>query len=217
MKVSMKNIIIITITTLILTSCGSVFIPCESELPQNEIKTTLMPVETGNKWVFKQYVINRDSTVDEKGQKIIEIAGLDSMYFKDEDLNKLPLRVYRYKENGTIVQDFTYLKCPDGVILCRSYGYAPKEIAIGRTLPENPSAGWEDPRDGSAAWDGPVDIAVEAGTFECWYTTYEDPFIPKRLLREYYSKGVGLVKTEMMNWKYRVLYKTELISYNIND
>jgi hypothetical protein len=200
---------------LLMQSCEIYFFPCVSEKHPDQIETKLMPVKTGNKWSYTISYYEKGKVASTK-EMTLEIAGLDSVYYKDTDLHKHGLLIYRFKTNGRMNTRYGYLKCDDGVAYVKEYGYSPRELESGRTYPNEIHAGWKDPRDNEIEWSGTEKVTVPAGTFECWACEYYDKEDPKILIREYYSKGVGLVKSQFMNWKRTIQSTNELTSYSVN-
>lgn len=211
----MKKILLLFFAIALLSSCSSVFIPCHTDMPPESFKTTTMPISTGNSWNYTYTKINREGEVTKTVKTVREIGGLDTLFYKDANLDKRNVTVYKIKIDNKIAKNFYYMKCEEGVTLIRCYEYAPDEIGYGRTIPDNPADKWEDPRYADSKWAGPEKVTTPAGEFDCWVCTFEDPFVKKKFIREYYAEGVGLVKTEWMNWKYRVLEKIELTDYTI--
>ena len=82
-----------------------------------------------------------------------------------------------------------------------------------KTIPENPLKGWEDPRNEDVIWKDKIEVTVPAGTFECWYCQWRDK--QWDVHREYYAKGVGLVKSERYTRRGTLLSKFELVSYEL--
>ncbi len=213
----MKNkyaIHIITLT-LLLSSCQTAFIPCVDESADPEsIQSKLMPVKTGNKWIYDVNLFEKKAIVS-TDKKTLEIGKIDSVYYMDDDYNKHYVPIYRIIDNGHPNTMYGYIKCSDGVIFAKEFGYSPRELEEGRTLPDNVVPDWEDPRCSKVRWWGPVKVTVPAGTFECWACDYTDRFDQKVLRCEYYSVGVGLVKVEYMSWKRTVQSNMELTTYTL--
>ncbi len=203
------------VITIIFPSCEVYFVPCTNDIHPDKIKTTLMPVSTGNHW---EYTINafEKGKVTETNGMTLEIGGLDSVYYKDRELKRHSVMIYRVRKNGVTNTRWGYLKCENGAALVKEYGYSPGELELGRTLPDNVAPGWEDPRNDDVVWSGPEQITVPAGTFECWACEFTDLDDPKIIVREYYSKGVGLVRSQYMNWKKTIQRSMELVSYKVN-
>lgn len=208
-------ILLICVIFIFMQSCEIYFYPCVSDKHPDLIETKLMPVKTGNKWSYTVSYYEKGKVVS-TNEMTLEIAGLDSVYYKDTDLHKHNLLIYRIKTDGRMNTRYGYLKCDDGVAFVKEYGYSPKELEEGRTLPNDVTAGWVDPRDKDIQWSGPETVTVPAGTFECWACEFYDKKDPKILTREYYSKGVGLVKTQFMNWKRTIQSTNVLTSYSVN-
>lgn len=208
-------VIMLAASVIFFQSCEIYFIPCTSDKNPEEIKTILMPVKTGNKWEYNVNTFEKGTVTETTGMEL-EISDLDEVYYKDTDLKKHFVKIYRVKRDGVTNTRWGYLKCEDGAALVKEYGYSPKELEAGRTLPDNIKDGWIDPRDEDIKWSGPEKVTVPAGTFDCWACEFPDRDNPKILIREYYSKGVGLVKSQSMNWKRTIQKTIELTTYKVN-
>ncbi len=212
----MKSAYWIIIITILLTACSSVrFRPCPSDKEQTEITTTMMPVAAGNKWVYQEY-IPKENTEDNPGKRTIEIGELQTLKY-EKGGEKNDISVYSIYYNGDKNKFFYYLKCEDGAILVETYSRFPNTIYKGRTIPENPSKEFKDPFNPDIRWRGPETVETPAGTFECWVCEWLDRDLVRKRHREYYSRGVGMVKSEIYTYQKKLIARMELESYEIKE
>ena len=101
---------------------------------------------------------------------------------------------------------YFYIENPDG---CEKYLYKNNGISYQRKYKDNPFLHESDSLDQSKLiCMGTINIIVPAGRFNCWWFESEDGKI-----REYYSKGIGLVKMEMLKENFKD-YNTVMVLTN---
>ncbi len=212
----MKHIIIIILTLIALNSCTNTFIPCQSESKPGQAVTSLMPVAEGNEWIYERHAYDLKGNVTDSSRRDVKIGPPDTLFYKDDNLDKQYVHAYRVISNGNPVI-YSYIVCGQGAIYVEEYGYSPGEIFTGRTIPNDIQNGWVDPRNEDIVWKGPVKVTVPAGTFDCWVCEFVLHKNQKSIYREYYSRGIGLVKVEELNRKDRILATLELTKYNLRE
>ena len=212
----MKRTVWFIMILAIMTACSTMrFQPCRTDKKPSEIETEMLPVTTGNKWVYQEYV-PKENTEDNPGRRTIEIGELDTLKY-EKGGSKHDIAVYRLHFNGVKNKYFAYLKCEDRVILAETYSRFPNTIYRGRTIPENPEKGWKDPLNSDVHWRGPETVETPAGTFECWVCEWLDRDLVRKRHREYYSRGVGMVKSEIYTYQKKLIARMELESYDLKE
>ena len=188
------------------------YIPCVNEFGTAANDTRLMPINNGNKWVYKEMTYDNKGNPEDSSIRTIEIGPLDTIMYQGPE-DKHPLEAYPIVVNKMRSKQFFYVKCAEGAVYSSTYNPDSDVLYTGYTIPDDISPGWKDPRDPDAEWEGPVEINVPAGTFECWHRDNEAR--GGNVRREYYAMNIGLVKVEIY-YKNRFLRaEMELDSYEL--
>jgi hypothetical protein len=182
-----KNLIILVLLYLFYGCSPLKFIkPCISINPQEDIFTTIIPVNEGNKWVYRytQNKVNKKVTYS--------IEGLKEIFYNDST-GKKTLKAYKIIVENDIKDNYDnqsqnyYLKCDDAVqMITLNNDRLIKSIFI---TPEQPQIVNDSIYNtiSSNVWKYPVTVTVPAGTFKC--------YVRKNPTSEmFFCQGVGMVK-----------------------
>lgn len=199
---------------LLILGCSQTFIPCTSGEINLDAKTLMMPVKTGNTWLYDEFEFSLGGDVLNKRERAIEIGGIDTVIYQDKNGTK-EAYIFSILMNDVKLEYYGYLKCSDGAVFVTINKVGQyRQLVSGRTIPNEPAVNWIDPKDDKVLWRGKDTITVPAGTFECWYCEWLDE--QWNIRREYYAKGVGLVKSERFTKHRTLLGKMELVKYIVD-
>ena len=225
------KLILITIVTIVLCSCGSTKLGiCIPSRNPELIETTTMPVKAGYNWTYK--VSTQTGSFDTSWTFKMSIGNLDTIFY-DTEKGSIPVPAYPYSADdvlfGSLIKDSYYIKCDNEVLDVNCDSIKKKHIIHMNTIPEQFDSNWTDARDPEIKWVGPVRFISRFGFLTC--RVLEQPF-PKDMVKEYvehgadaslfknpyirifYSKGIGLVKVEMYQPGNQLVLKAEIQDYS---
>ena len=230
----LKSTCLTVILGILLFSCTSVInLPCVQHERPDLIKTTIIPVKIGNFW---KYLVHRsDNSPD--SYNTTSITGMDTLFYNDESGSKSVV-AYKIDLSSTSTSltnnymQFYYLVCDSNVIMVKSdETKLIRGWAVLNVFPENPQIGKIDFVNNKAWWKGTEEITTKFGKLSCYVwekiETAEKVHFNNSgpnlkiikadytITRLYFSKGIGLVKTEIFDKKGRLNTSTELDSYQL--
>ena len=215
----------ILLVFLFIAGCSIVkFIPCSTDVNPNSFKSGIIPLDSGNFWVYK---------VETKGKptyfQTVVIGGIDTIYYKGEN-GLTPILGYKvnFKSGfspSSSNQIFYYIKCQEKVTLVKCDPKNPKFIIEPMNeLLENPKIGDISPYD-KAEWVGIDSIETTYGILKCnvqskkLYIPISDVNnIPLDVVTKdklFFHKGIGLIRTLSLNRFNDIITNMELINYRV--
>lgn len=205
-----------------LNSCMSLlYNPCLTTQDPDKIDNQMMPIKTGNYWVY-QFKSNKTDTTFKIKYEIGEKV-------KIKVPRKFKIKytyVYKVIINGE-ESDLVYFKC-DGMTSLATLNS--NGLEVHNTFLENPRKRDDDPLWYKYYWYWYTDVKTPAGQFKCWtiedYDTdgssvgknefssfVDDPYTAKNKIS--LAKNIGIVKSELIDQFGNLLSYIELIDFKV--
>ena len=198
---NLRRIIVFVIFLAVIAGCSHTgYIPCQTYKPPEQIESEIIPVENGNKWIYKTDGEYKDDTAT------FEVQGIDTLYYYDDD-GRQSIRAHKvvWVEKSNMAG--YWIKCENAVVTAVVEDTIDMELKSGLTVYENPHIGIEPNYYKHFVWDT-ASTEVPLGHYKCWlinewikvteYTIFRIPIDSYTYLgaKRYYHKGIGLIKIE---------------------